>query len=115
MEALERVIDRLCRLERLRALELCILAPAMEPGRQKAFFICAGGLCAVRSLRPGARREIEAALARCSAARERAQAPLTPEQAEDLLLVDGFIRRTPAELTVLPLDPDRIEACSSEA
>jgi DNA polymerase-3 subunit epsilon len=112
LEALERVIDRLCRLERLRALELCILAPAIEPGRQKAFFICAGGLCAVRSLRPGARRQIEAALSRCSAARERALSPLTPEQAEDLLLVDGFIRRTPPELTVLPLDPDRIEACA---
>ena len=113
LEALERVIDRLCRLERLRALELCILAPAIEPGEQKAFFVCGGGLCAVRSLRPGARRQIDSALSLCSATRERARSPLTPEQAEDLLLVDGFIRRTPPELTVLPLDADRIEACSS--
>ena len=42
LEALEQVIERLSRLEDLRRLERCLLAPAIEPGRQKAFFVCAG-------------------------------------------------------------------------
>jgi hypothetical protein len=36
--------------------------------------------------------------------------PLTAEQAEELLLVGGFVRRPPPELVVLPLDPERIAA-----
>jgi hypothetical protein len=35
---------------------------------------------------------------------------LTAEQAEDLLLLDGFVRRPPPELAVLPLERDRIAA-----
>jgi hypothetical protein len=54
------------------------------------------------------RLEIEAALSRCRATRAPAGEPLTPEQAEDLLLLDGFIRRPPPELAVLPLDAERI-------
>jgi len=106
IEALERVVDRLQRLERLRRLELCLVAPAVEPGWRKAFFVSGGGVCAVRSLPPGAgaRLEIGAALALCRAAREQAAETLTPEQAEDLMLIDGFVRRPPPELTVLPLD-----------
>ena len=53
--------------------------------------------------------EIEAGLALCRSTRERAGEHLTPEQAEDLLLVDGFVRRPPPELTVLPQDADRIK------
>jgi len=112
IEALEQVLERLCRLERLRGLELCLLAPAIEQSWQKAFFVCDGGVCAIRSLPPGAdaRLEIEAGLALCRVARERAGEALTPEQAEDLLLVDGFIRRPPPELAVLPLDAGQITA-----
>jgi excinuclease UvrABC nuclease subunit len=110
VEALEHVLERLRRLERLRGLELCLIAPAIEPGWHKAFFVCGGGVCAVRSLPPGggARLEIEAALTACRAARERAEEVLTPEQAENLLLLDGFIRRPPPELAVLPLHAERI-------
>ena len=109
IEAVEHIVDRLRRLERLRSLEVCLIAPAIEPGWQKAFFVCGGGLCAVRSLPAGggARLELGAGLARCRTAREQAPETLTPEQAEDLLLLDGFVRRPPPELTILPLD----EAC----
>jgi hypothetical protein len=66
----------------------------------------------VRSLPPGGgvRLEIEAALARCRATRGPAGDLLTPEQAEDLLLIDGFVRRPPPELALLPLDAGRIMA-----
>jgi len=112
IEALEHVVERLRRLERLRGLELCLIAPAVERNWQKAFFVCGGGVCGVRPLPPGAgaRLEIEAGLALCRVARERAGEALTPEQAEDLLLVDGFIRRPPPELAVLPLDAGQITA-----
>jgi DNA polymerase III subunit epsilon len=110
IEALEHVLARLRRLERLRRVELCLIAPAIEPGWQKAFFICGGEVRAVRSLQPGANAslEIEAGLAQCQAAREHAEEALTPEQAEDMLLLDGFVRRPPPELAVLSLDAGRI-------
>ena len=103
LEALERVIDRLQRLAELRELEACLIAPAAEPGWRKAFFVAGGEVRAVRSLPPGAGARLELAVgaAACSPPAERE--PLTPEQAEELLLLDGFIRRPPPELTVLPL------------
>jgi DNA polymerase-3 subunit epsilon len=112
IEALEHVIERLRRLQRVRALEVCLIAPAVEPGWQKAYFVRGGAVCAVRSLPPGenAKLEIEGGLAVCRAARERAGDTLTPEQAEDLLLIDGFVRRPPPELAVLPFDGGRIAA-----
>ena len=112
IEALEQVLERLRRLERLRELELCLIAPGIEPCWRKAFFVCGGGVCAVRSLPPGAgaRLEIEAGLALCRAAGDRHGDTLAPHQAEDLLLLDGFIRRPPPELAVLPLDGARITA-----
>jgi DNA polymerase III epsilon subunit family exonuclease len=112
VEALEGVIERLRRLERLRTLEACLVAPAVEPGRRRAFFLSGGRVCAVRLLPPGAgaRLEIEAGLALCRAGGEDGGEPLSPEQAEDLLLIEGFVRRPPPELAVLPLDAERIEA-----
>jgi len=112
IEGLERVLERLRRLERMRMLELCLLAPALKPGWRRAFFVCAGRVCAVRSVPPGAGAtlEIGAGLTLCRVARECADQTLTPEQAEDLLLLDYFVRRPPPELTVLPLDAERITA-----
>jgi DNA polymerase-3 subunit epsilon len=111
IEALEHVVDRLRRLEALRQRELCLVAPAAELGWHRAFFVSHGSLQAIRSLPPGAgaRLELEAGLALCRTV-ESSEDPLTPEQAEDLLLVDGFVRRPPPELAVLPLDVDRIAA-----
>jgi hypothetical protein len=108
IEALEHVVDRLRRLEELRTMEASLIAPAAEPGWRKAFFVCAGGVRAVRPLPPGAgaRLEVEAGLALCRAATE--PETLTAAQAEDLVLVHGFVRRPPPELTVLPLDTEAI-------
>jgi DNA polymerase III epsilon subunit family exonuclease len=112
IEALEHVVERVRRLERLRKLELCLIAPSIEPGWHKAFFICGGGVCVVRPLPPGpgAQLEIGAALALCRTAREHAGEVVTPGEAEDLLLLDEFVRRPPPELAVLPLDAERIKA-----
>jgi DNA polymerase III epsilon subunit family exonuclease len=109
IEALEHVVERLRRLERLRGLEACLIAPAAEAGWQRAFFVSGGVVRSVRSFPPGAgaRLEIEAGLVACSAGRALAET-LTSDQAEDLLLLDGFVRRPPPELAVLPLDAGRI-------
>jgi hypothetical protein len=65
---------------------------------------------AVRPLPPGAGAllELEAGLACCTA--DEDDVPLTAEQAEELLLVGGFVRRPPPELVVLPLERERIAA-----
>ena len=112
IEALEQLVERLRRLERLRKLEACLIVPMVETGWRKAFFICAGRVCAVRGLPPGAgaMHEVGAGLALCRSARTYPEEPLTPEQAEDLLLIDAFVRRPPPELIVLPLDAERINA-----
>jgi hypothetical protein len=112
IEALEQVLERLHRLEQLRTLERCLIAPAIEPGWRKAFFVCGGGVCTVRPLPPGPglRLEVEAGLALCRTAREGRGHALTGEQAEDLLLLDGFVRRPPPELAVLPLHAERVMA-----
>src|SRR5437764_3447603 len=105
IEALEHVVERLRRLERLRGLEACLVAPGLEPAWRKAFFVCGGGIQAVRTLPPGGggKLEVDVALSICREARETI-GRLTPEQAEDLLLIDGFVRRPPPELLVLPLE-----------
>jgi DNA polymerase III subunit epsilon len=89
VEALEDVLERLRRLERLRTLELCLIAPVAEPGRQKVFVVRGGRVSG---------GEVELAEGRVTP-----EDALTPDQAEDLLLIDGFLHRPPPELTVLPL------------
>jgi DNA polymerase-3 subunit epsilon len=105
IEALEHVLERLRRLDRFRELDACLIAPGTAPGWRKAFFVREGALCAVRPLPPGpgARLELAAGLT-ISRHAPGGHRPLTSEQAEDMLLLDGFVRRPPPELTVLPLE-----------
>ncbi|MGZ4412750.1 MAG: UvrB/UvrC motif-containing protein, partial [Gaiellaceae bacterium] len=109
IEALEQLLDRLRRLERLRTLDACLIASAVAPGWRKAFFVRAGVICTTRSLPPGraARLEIGAGLAIAQGV-QRKREPLTSGQAEDMLLLDSFVRRPPPEVTVLPLDADEL-------
>src|SRR3954451_21749828 len=88
IEALEQVVERLRRLDGLRGLEACLLAPAVEPHLRKAFVVTGGRVC-MRTISPGEGLTFAA---------EPTAGPLSPEQAEDLLLIDGFLRRPPPEL-----------------
>jgi DNA polymerase-3 subunit epsilon len=108
VSALEQVVRRLDELERLRALEVCLLVPAREPGFQRAFFVSGGRVVAARTLLPGGagRVEVEAGLAEA-----RLAAPTAgPAETDELLLVGSFLRRPPPELRVVPLDADAILA-----
>jgi DNA polymerase III epsilon subunit family exonuclease len=100
ISALEDVVAALTELERLRALELCLLVPAVEPGFRRAFFVSGGRVAAARTLLPGTRLELEAGLATV----DRAEASLLPEDADELHLIGSFLRRPPPELRVVALE-----------
>ena len=105
--ALEDVVDRVETLDRLRAEEMCVLAPARDPGFWRAFFVARGRVVARTIPRgPAGRLEIEAGLA----AAGRAETSLDPEDAADLLVVSAFVRRPPPEIRVVSLDAAHIRA-----
>jgi hypothetical protein len=108
IEALEDVVSKLDELRRLRSLRLCIVAPALEAGFRRAFFVSGGRVAAVRSLPPGAGASVEV-LAGLGASVERA-ASVAAEDADELLLIGRFLRRPPPELRVVPLELTRILA-----
>jgi DNA polymerase III epsilon subunit family exonuclease len=102
LQALEQVCRELQRLERMRAVERCIVGPASEPGHARAFFVSGGRVCAERTLPPGggAHLEIEAGLAACRRAGEL--------DLDELFLVATFLRKPPPELRVVPLEKEAI-------
>src|SRR5918912_270757 len=108
VDALDRVVSDLRRLDRLRRARCCVVVPALEAGFVRAVFLAAGRVVDVRSLPPGegARLEVETALALC----RRAEPTLEPEAADELLLVGSFLRRPPPELAVCPLELEPILA-----
>jgi len=102
LAALEEAVERIEQLERLRRSRLCLLAPAREPAFRRAFFVGGGRIAAVRTLPTGyaGRLEVEAGLALAS----RAEVSYAPEDAHDLLVLSGFLRRPPPEIRVAALD-----------
>jgi DNA polymerase III subunit epsilon len=106
LQALEGVCAELERLRKLQALERCIVAPAAEPGHARAFFVAGGRIASVRTLPPGggAYLEIEAGLA----ATRHARAADAASDLDELFLLGTFLRRPPAELTIVPLEREAV-------
>lgn len=106
--ALEQVVDRIDELARLQEMRLCLVVPALEPGRVRAIFVA--GRVVVRRTVPcggGARLEIDAGLADV----RRAGAGVSDGIAVDeLLLLAGVLRRPAPELRVAALDRGAILA-----
>ena len=98
----------LTELDRLRALELCLLVPAAEDGFQRMVIVSGGRVAATRKLLPGAAGRTEAGAALAEAA--RAEPSLGAADADELLLIGTFLRRPPPELRVLPLAEVRLAA-----
>ena len=107
LAALEDVVARVAELDRLRRSGLCVLAPAREPGFKRAFFV-AGGKVTARTVPHGfgGKLEVEAGLAEAALA----EPSLAPEDADELLVVSGFLRRPGPELRIVSLDAARILA-----
>jgi excinuclease UvrABC nuclease subunit len=105
LSALEDVMQQLRRLEQLRAERRCLLAPAVERGWRRAFFVAGGRVCAERMLPPGGGARLEVELGVAAARDALAGGPsYTAEDADELLFVAEFLRRPPPELQMLPLD-----------
>ena len=86
--SLERAIAHLRRLERLRELDVCVLAPSLEPGRMDAYIVSGGSLVGPRRRR-----------------HKRAMQPgrVRAEELDALLVMESFLLRPPGELTIIPL------------
>jgi DNA polymerase-3 subunit epsilon len=106
--ALEEAVERFAELDRLRVMTVCVLAPAREPGFRRAFFVAAGRVAAVRTLPEGVAGRIEAEAGIADAA--HAEASFGPEDADELLVVAGFLRRPGPELRIVSLDTHAILA-----
>ena len=105
--ALEAVAERVDELDRLRAEALCVLAPAREPGFWRAFVV-AGGRVRARTIPRGAAGRLE--IQSCLAEAASTASSLAPEDAADLLVVAGFLRKPPPELRIVPLRLTDIQA-----
>jgi DNA polymerase III epsilon subunit family exonuclease len=99
IEALEGVVGELERLRRLRALQVCLVAPAEGEGRRRAFYVAKGRVVCSRPFHGPHGLEWQAGLA----AADRAEPSLAPEAADDLDVIAAFLRRPPPELEVIPL------------
>jgi DNA polymerase III epsilon subunit family exonuclease len=108
LAALEAVVARLAELDRMRSARLCLLAPALEPGFRRAFFVTGGSVAAVRTLPAGSTRRMEVEAGIAEAARHGAS--FEPEHADELLVVAGFLRRPGPELRIVSLDAAEILA-----
>jgi DNA polymerase-3 subunit epsilon len=111
--ALEEVVVRLAQLERLRAMAVCVLAPAREPGFTRAVFVAGGRVVDERLLLPGAGARVEAAAG--VAAARRADRSVAAADADELGVVGSFIRRPPPEVRILPLDAEAIASVALAA
>jgi DNA polymerase-3 subunit epsilon len=106
--SLERVVDHLRNLERLRRLELCLTAPALEPGWHEAFFVTGGRIASRRKLPPGggAALELHAGIAAARAATATGVSH-EPEHLDELLVVAGFLQKPRPEVRVFGFDGGR--------
>jgi len=110
MTALEDVIAALHELEQLRSLAVCVLAPSLDPGFARAFFVARGQVTGNRVVPVGSGARHEAATGVAEAL--RGPVSLAPEHAAELRVLAGFLRRPPPELRVTPLDPAAIAAAA---
>ncbi len=100
--ALEQVVVEVARLERLRRLAVCVVAPGVvapggDDGRRRGFFIAKGQVVCVRPFHGAHGVEWQAGLAAVA----RAEPSLAPETTDELLAIAGFLRRPPPELDVV--------------
>ena len=109
--ALEQVVARIDEIREARALQVCLVVPALEQGMMRGIFV-ANGIVARRTIPRGGggSLEVEAGLADV---RAPVDAELTATTAEELLLITSFMRRPPPELRVAPLVRDAILAAAN--
>jgi DNA polymerase-3 subunit epsilon len=106
--ALEAVVEVVAELERLRSLEVCVLAPGLRPTQYRAVFVAGGRVASERVLHRGAGAAVEAAAGVADA--WAVEPTFEPHHADELRAIGSFLRRPPPEVIVLPLDGPAIAA-----
>ena len=97
--ALEDAAREVRRMEQLRQMAVCVVAPGERDGTRRAFFVAKGQVVCTRPYHGPHGVEWQAGLAEV----RRAEPTLAPEAADELRLVASFIRRPPPELEVVRL------------
>ncbi|MGL6278004.1 MAG: exonuclease domain-containing protein [Gaiella sp.] len=110
LRALEEAIEELDRLDRARAREVCLVVPDRDPRFVRAVAV-SGGRVAVRRSLPRGGGALAEATALVAEVRHRRE-PLAPHETDELLLVDGFLRRPPPELRVVVLEARALAAAA---
>ena len=99
IEALEGVAREIARMQQLRDLAVCLVAPGGREGSRRGFWIAKGQVVDVRPFIGTHGLEWQAGLAAVA----RAERTLAAEAADDLLTIATFLRRPPPELEVVAL------------
>jgi DNA polymerase III epsilon subunit family exonuclease len=97
--ALEEAVGALAELDRLRALEVCVVVPAMGGGR-RGVFVARGRVVCIRPLPETLLDSLEGRAGLGEVA--RAEPTAAPEAADELALVASVLRRPPPEVQVVP-------------
>jgi DNA polymerase III subunit epsilon len=97
--ALEDAAREVRRMEQLRQMAVCVVAPGERDGTRRAFFVAKGQVVCTRPYHGPRGVEWQAGLAEV----KRAEPTLAPEAADELRLVATFIRHPPPELEVVRL------------
>jgi DNA polymerase III epsilon subunit family exonuclease len=108
LAALEQVAAEIEAAQRLRRLAVCIVAPDVEDGRRRAFFVAHGRVVRSRQLAGDGRLELAAGRADAL----RAEPSLAPEAMDELAVVASVLRRPAPELRVLPLRTEVVPQAS---
>jgi DNA polymerase III epsilon subunit family exonuclease len=99
IDALEGVVREIHRMQQLRELTVCVVAPGEREGSRRGFWIAKGQVVDVRPFTGRHGLEWQAGLAAVA----RAAPTLVPEAADDLITIASFLRRPPPELEVVAL------------
>jgi excinuclease UvrABC nuclease subunit len=99
IEALEGVAREINRMQQLRELAVCVVAPGEREGSRRGFWIAKGQVVDVRPFTGTRGVEWQAGLAAVA----RATPTLAPEAADDLITLATFLKRPPPELEVVAL------------
>jgi excinuclease UvrABC nuclease subunit len=99
LAALEEVAAEVETMRRLRRLEVCVIAPDVDEGRRRAFFVAKGQVVCARPVAGAGQIELAAGWAEVG----RASPTLAPEAADELMVVGQLLRRPPPEVEVVTL------------
>jgi DNA polymerase-3 subunit epsilon len=111
---LERLVGRQRRLQAVAGRNLLVVAPSTQPDCRELFIIRAGRLVEQQRIRLPARVERLERLLRGAFGAPQPDGPISRETVDEMLQLEGWLRRERAVLRCLPVDPSAPEATLPE-